>query len=395
MKNLRRVLFASLVLCMTAMFSAATDKKALPPPANYLVFAGSYTTKTTSQGINVFRFDGSTGKITRAHLAVAAADPSWVVVHPNGKVLYAANEAGKNSMVSAYAIDATSETLTLLNQLPARGEDPCYLSFDRTGQYLFAANYSSGNVVVFPILRDGRLGEPTANVQDQGALGPNRERQDAPHAHWIAADGHFVYVSDLALDRILMHQFDGRGLLTSVDPPASPRKNAASEPSPTLAPGTGPRHATFSANEKFLYVLGELQSTVTVFASDAAHRAFQHIQQISALPAGFSGRNDAAEIALDPSGRFLYTSNRGDDSIAVFSVNAKKGILTLVANVPTGGKEPRHFAIDPAGRFLLAENQFSDNVVEFAIDPKTGNLNPTGEVLDVPSPVCLAFLRVK
>lgn len=392
MKTIRRAMIASL-LCVPALFPAARDKKALPP-VQYLVFAGSYTTKTNSRGINAFRFDGSTGKLTPAHLAVASADPSWVVVHPNGKFLYAANEAGRNSMVSAYAIHAEDGTLTLENQLPALGEDPCYLSFDQTGRYLFAANYTSGNVVVFPILGDGKLGSPTANVQDQGALGPNKERQDAPHAHWIEAPAGkpFVYVSDLALDRILIHQLDARGLLSAVDPPGAHGRNPQAA---ALAPGTGPRHAAFSANQRFLYVLGELQSTVTVFSSAETRERFERIQEISALPAGFSGRNDAAEIVIHPSGRFLYTSNRGDDSIAVFSVNPRKGMLTLVANVPTGGKEPRHFVIDPSGRFLLAENQFSDNVVEFAIDPKTGNLNPTGEVLDVPSPVCLAIVPLK
>lgn len=407
MKITRRCFAALLMLSAWAIFSAALgakgkkDKEVTLSAANYVVFAGSYTTKTNSQGINAFRFDASTGKMTQAHLAVASPDPSWVAVHPSGKFLYAANEAGKNSMVSAYAIDPANETLTPLNQLPALGEDPCYLSFDRSGKYLFVANYTSGNVVVFPIHPDGKLGEHTANVQDQGSLGPGKERQDAPHAHWVElfGDDHVAYVSDLGLDAILIYGFDptfasyGRPMRGySGDHSSKVRESVAHVTPP---PGTGPRHATFSANGKFLYVLGELQSTVAVFAHDAAHETFRQIQQISALPAGFSGRNDAAEIAIHASGKFLYTSNRGDDSIAVFSVDQRRGMLTHLANVSTGGKEPRHFAIDPTGRFLLAENQFSDNIVEFAINPKTGNLNPTGEVLDVPSPVCISFLSLK
>jgi 6-phosphogluconolactonase len=399
MRITRRLFAASLIFFAPAVLLAGLsgkDKKAQAPTATYLVFAGSYTTRTNSHGINVFRFDASTGKMTQAHLAVASPDPSWVVVHPNGKFLYAANEAGKNSMVSAYAIDAANETLTLLNQLPALGEDPCYLSFDRTGKYLFVANYTSGNVVVFPILPDGKLGEHTANVQDQGTDGPNKERQDGPHAHWVESspDDRFVYVSDLGLDRVFVEDFDGAGgTLDAASSSASAKKNGTRDPLPAmLPPGSGPRHVAFSANAKFLYALSELQSTVTVFANDAAHGSFHQIQQISALPPGFSGRNDAAEIALHPSGKFLYTSNRGEDSVAVFAVDQKKGTLTHVANVPTGGKEPRHFAIDPSGRFLLAENQVSDNIVEFAIDAKTGNLNPTGELLNIPSPVCITFL---
>jgi 6-phosphogluconolactonase len=322
---------------------------------------------------------------------VEAPDPSWVAVHPNGKFLYAVNEAGKNSMVSAFVLDAKTGKLTLLNQLPALGEDPCYISFDRTGKYVFVANYTSGNVVVFPIEADGKLGAATASVHDEGKLGPNKERQEGPHAHWIepSSDNLFVSVSDLGLDRILIYKFDpDAGSIQFPDSAFIGRKSQG--PYATqLPPGTGPRHAV--VNGRFTYVLGELQSTVTVFHYD--NRAGDvEVQSVSMLPKDFSGRNDAAEIAVHPNGKFLYASNRGHDSIAIFSIDPAKRTLTFVARVPTGGKEPRHFAIDPTGNYLLAENQLSNNIVVFKIDPATGGLTPTGQVVDVPSPVCIAFV---
>lgn len=398
MRITRRV-FALILLVAPLVFSVSggsPDKSAAK--GKYLVYVGTYTTKTESKGIYSFQFDAATGKMTAPQLAAESPDPSFVAMHPNGKYLYAVNEAGKSSMVSAFALDGASGKLTLLNQLPALGEDPCYISFDRSGRFVLIANYSSGNVAVFPILADGKLGEHTALLQDSGALGPNKERQEAPHAHWIESSAHnrFVYVADLGLDRVLIYKFDAaKGTLTPGEAPQSGAKSNAAHPgdpfSATLNPGTGPRHVAFSRDGNFMYVLGEMQSNVTVFKNDA-REIFRQVQQISALPAGFSGRNDAAEIAIHPNGKFLYTSNRGNESIAVFAIEPKMGTLTLIVNVPTGGKEPRHFAIDPTGHYLLAENQFSNNIVEFRVDPATGKLAATGEVLQVPSPVCVAFL---
>jgi 6-phosphogluconolactonase len=354
---------------------------------HYLAYVGTYTTKTASKGIYAFRYDAGSGKLVPIGVAAETRDPSWVAVHPNGKFLYAVNEAGKDSMVSAFRIDSTNGKLTLLNQVPALGEDPCYLSFDKTGKYVLVANYSSGNVVVFPIGRNGELGPATANLRDEGKLGPNKERQDGPHAHWIetSAGNRFAYVSDLGLDRVLIYKFDPQsGTLSNPDPG---REEAFSA---TLPPGSGPRHLTFSHDGNFMYVLSEVQSTVTALANEAREK-YRALETVSALPAGFSGRNDAAEIALHPSGKFVYTSNRGSDTIAVFEVEAG-GRLRLAADVPTGGKEPRHFSIDPSGNYLLAENQLSDSIVTFRIDQRTGMLTKAGETLDVPSPVCLQFL---
>jgi 6-phosphogluconolactonase len=398
MKIARRILAFFLLLAplILSVAHGSAGKSAANP--KYLVFVGTYTTKTESKGIYSFEFDADTGKLTPKGVAAETPDPSWVIVHPDGKYAYAANEAGKASMVSAFSVEANGGKLTLLNHVPALGEDPCYLSFDKAGKYLLVANYTSGNAVVFPIGADGRLGAATANVRDEGKLAQNKERQEGPHAHWIepSLDDRSVYVADLGLDRVLRYGFDPANGTLSNAPVQSNWSHSVLDLSAKLAQGTGPRHAAFSSNGVKMYVLGELQSTVTAFhmigTDDFVPTAFQ---RISALPKGFSGRNDAAEIALHLSGKFLYTSNRGNDTIAVFNVQRRGGRLSLSANVPTGGKEPRHFAIDPSGKYLLVENQFSNNIVIFKIDQKTGSLTPTGQIVEVPSPVDLTFVAAE
>ncbi len=350
---------------------------------SFLAFVGTYTSKTDSKGIYAYEFDAETGKLSLKGVAAETPDPSFVVIHPNGKYAYAANEAGKKSMVTAFTIDAKTAKLTQLNQLPALGEDSCHLSFDNTGKYLFVANYSSGSIAVFPILADGRLGKHTAAVQHHG-FGPNKERQEGPHAHWIEAspDNRFVLVADLGMDEIVSYRFDAaRGTLTPNDPPFA-----------KLAPGAGPRHAIFSKDGKFFYVVSELNSTVTAFAYDPGSGTLKDFQVVSTLPKGFQGRNDDAEIAIHPDGKWLFASNRGHDTIAVFVVDPSSGMLRPAVEYPTGGKEPRHFAIDPTGRFLLAENQLSNSIVVLRIDPATGALTQVSKTDGVPSPVCLAFL---
>jgi 6-phosphogluconolactonase len=379
MNNLRCIFsIAMIVLVPVALIAGETPQ---PPAAKtYRAYVGNYTTKTASQGIYQFTFDPASGKISAYELAGETKDPSWVIVHPSGKYLYAANELDKGSTISAFSIAPKSGKLTLLNQKPAQGEGPCHLAFDRTGKFLLTANYSTGNAVVYPILPDGKLGEHNASVTDEGAIGPDKKRQNGPHAHWIGAskNNRFVYVADLGLDKIFVYKFDAaKGTLTLADPAIA-------------KPGTGPRHVAFSADGEFMYLLGELDSTVTVFASEKDN--FRSIQNIPMLPTGFSGRNDAAEIEIHPSGKFLYASNRGHDSFAVYSINQKDGTLTQVEIVPSGGQEPRHFAIDPTGNFLLAENQNTNNIIEFRIDQATGKLTQTGETLSTPSPICISFL---
>src|SRR5438132_8701365 len=261
MKITRRLLaFLVLVLAPLALLSSApAPKRAAAKKGQYLAYVGTYTTKTSSKGIYVFGFDTATGQPSAIEVAAATPDPSWVAVHPSGKFLYAANEAGKASTVSAFAVDGKSGKLTLLGQIPSLGEDPCYLSFDKTGKYVLVANYSSGTIAVFPILADGRLGEHTAMLKDQGATGPNKERQEGPHAHWIevSSDNRFAFVADLGLDAILSYRFDAsKGSLT-------PNKPFFLRP---LTAGAGPRHATFSPGGGHFYVLSEINSTVTSFA---------------------------------------------------------------------------------------------------------------------------------
>jgi 6-phosphogluconolactonase len=397
MKITRR-LFAFLAFTTSLAVLALAGAASRPAAKHsYLTLVGTYTNNTDSKGIYAYEFDAETGKLTAKGLAVATPDPSFVAIHPNGKFVYAVNESGKQSAVSAFALDAQSGKLTLLNQLPALGEDPCYITFDKTGKYVLIANYTSGNVVVFPILADGKLGEHTALLTDAGAMGPDKNRQEGPHAHWIglSARNRFAYVADLGLDRVFIYNFDAaKGTLTRSDATSPDTKANSAVPSDAfstnLSPGTGPRHVAFSADGKIMYVLGELQSTVTVFAHDA-RETYRQIQWVSALPEGFSGRSDAAEIALHPSGRWLYTSNRGHDTIAVFAVDPEKGTLRKTGDFSTGGKEPRHFAIDPTGRFLLAENQLSNSIVVFGIDPATGALTQVSRIEGIPSPVCLVF----
>jgi 6-phosphogluconolactonase len=385
MKITRRHLLFLLVACALQVQRGSTAQNPKPSSkGQYLAFAGTYTTKTNSKGIYAFRYDAATGKLTSLGVAAEAADPSFLVIHPNRKYLYAVNEAGKTSMVSAFALDKANGRLSLLNQLPALGEDPCYISLDRTGKFVLVANYTSGSIVVFPIQPDGKLGEHTAFLQDNGPLGPNKERQEGPHAHWIETtrDNRLALVADLGLDEVLIGKFDAAAGTLMPNQPAFAKLKA----------GAGPRHIAMHPSGKFVFVAGELNSTVTAFFFDAKKGSLKEIGALSTLPPGFSARNDVAEIAVHPNGRFLYVSNRGNDSIAIFAVDVGKGTLAPIGGVPTGGKEPRHFAIDPTGKYLLAENQFSDSIVAFRIDPASGQLTATGEITGVPSPVDLAFL---
>src|SRR5215467_15204699 len=377
MKTFRRAVSLAIVLFIPVFLLIAKDKKQQKPqPKDFFAFAGTYTTKTQSKGIYAFRYDATSGKLTALGVAAETADPSFVAIHPSGKFLYAVNEGGKASFVTSFALDAKTGKLTQLNQVPALGEDPCYIALDQTGKFLLVANYTSGTLAIFPILSDGKIGDKTALNQDSGKLGPNKERQDGPHAHWIetSAGNHYVLAVDLGLDEVLIFRFDaGKGTLGPHLPPSAP-----------LKAGSGPRHAIFSPNGKFLFVVSELSSTAASFSYEAKTGDLKLVNTVSTLPPEFSGRNDVAEVAVHPNGRYLYVSNRGMDSIALFAIDPKKGTLSPRGSVPTGGKEPRHFALDPAGNFMFVENQLSDTIVIFHVDANSGQLTPTGDTLSVP-----------
>lgn len=386
--SLRSVtLLVALVLCTVLAAAAPKERQ-----GKYLFYVGTYTEEgSKSKGIYAYRFDADTAQITPLGLAAETTNPSFVALHPNGRFLYAVNEVGNykgpnSGGVSAFSIDRATGKLTFLNEVPSRGADPCYITVDKTGKHVLVANYTGGSVAVFPVLADGKLGEASAFVQHAGH-GPDPKRQEGPHAHSIdlSPDNRFAMVDDLGLDELLVYKFDSaKGTLTPNDPPFA-----------KLDPGAGPRHFVLRPDGKFGYVINEMGHTVTVFSNDAASGRLQPLQTIPTLPKDFTGRNDDAEIRVHPSGKFLYASNRGDDSIAIYAIDNSKGTLAQVGSVHTGGKEPRNFEIDPTGTLLFVENQLSNNIVVFRIDPKTGQLTPTGNVLDVATPVCLKFAAME
>ena len=376
-----------LLLISLLSFTAISANAENARPSKYLMYVGTYTVRG-SQGIYAYRYDAVTGQLEKLGLAAETPNPSFVTVHPNHKFLYAVNEThdyqGQSSgIVSAFSIDSATGKLTLLNQMASRGADPCHISVDHTGKFVLVANYTGGNLAVFPIANDGRLGEASDFIQHKGS-GPNHDRQEAAHAHWIdlSPDNRFALNADLGTDQIFVYRFDAdKGKLTPNDPPFA-----------QAAPGVGPRHIACHPNGKFVYVIAELASSVNVFSYDAEAGTLRGLQAIRTIPGNFQGKNTDAEVAVHPNGKFLYASNRGDDALAVFAIDPSTGKLQLIQHISTQGKTPRHFVIDPAGKRLLVANQESDNVVEFEVDQQTGKLKPTGTELKVPAPVCVEFL---
>jgi len=380
-----RQIFRLAILTLTALASPVLAPAAGPAPQEYLLYVGTYTDHG-SKGIYAYGFDSATGKLTSLGLAAEIAEPSFLAVDSSGQFLYAVNETANyngqpTGAVSAFAILPKTGKLSLLNQVSSHDEGPAHLTLDRSDKYALVSNYTLGSVAVFPVLKDGRMGEAVSFVQHKGSS-VNPERQKGPHAHAIALspDNRFAVVADLGLDQLLVYSFDAaKGTLGS-----NPQIVKAT-------PGAGPRHLVFSADGRFLYVINELKSTVVAYSYNTATGALHELQTISTLPTGFSGNNTAAEIEIHPSGKFLLASNRGDDSIIVFAIDPRTGTLTHLENASTGGKTPRNFAIDPTGSWLLAANQDSDDIVVFHIDRKTGQLTRTGVVLQVQSPTCLQF----
>ncbi len=352
--------------------------------ADTFVYFGTHRSGTNI-GFSLAHFDTDTGTLTKPVFLIPSPAPAFFVIHPDGLHLYTCN-SGSPGGVSAYEIQPHTGQLKLINQVAAGGDDPSYVSLDRTGHYALAANYQSGNIAVFAIKPDGSIGKRTAFEQHTGR-GVNPQRQTHAYAHSIITDSsdRFVLACDLGLDRVFVYRFNPQdGTLTPNDPPFA-----------TVAPGSGPRHVKFHPNGRWVYVISEIASTVTAFNWNPTNGTLAEFQTVSTLPADFNGTNTAAEIEVHPNGKFLYASNRGDDSLAVFGVDQTTGRLTPIEHVPSGGKTPRTFAFDPAGKWIICTNHGSDNAVVFRVDADTGKLTQTGQPVPVPYPFCERFLAVQ
>jgi len=394
--RIERHAFDLVVLALLAVLGLpvhAADKPA-PAAGDYLVYVGTYT-GPKSKGIYVSRLSASSGSLGAPELAAETKSPSFLAVHPSGRFLYAVGEAadlatyqGKPSgAVSAFGIDRSTGKLTHLNSQSSAGAGPCHLVVDKAGKNVLVANYGGGSIACLPIGEDGRLAAPSSAIQHMGSS-VNAQRQSAPHAHSINLDpaNRFAFAADLGLDRVLIYRFDAaKGLLTPGEPAAA-----------SVAPGSGPRHFAFHPGGRFAYVINEMVCTMTAFSYDGSRGQLKEIQTLSTLPPGESVKPgySTAEVVAHPSGRFLYGSNRGHDTIVGYTVDPQTGLLAHIANTPTGGKTPRNFAIDPTGTWLLAENQGSDTIVVFRIDATSGKLTSTGHSVQVGSPVCVRFVPV-
>ena len=349
------------------------------------VYFGTYTgPENSSKGIYRSTLDLDTGKLSDPILAAEARNPSFLEIHPNGKFLYAVSENGRAGSVSAYAIDTDKGDLKFLNERPSGGAGPCHVTIDHAGKNLLVVNYGSGSASVIPIKPDGRLGELTGFAQHHGSS-VNPERQKEPHAHSInvSLDDRFAFVADLGIDKIMIYRLDiEKGTIVANSPPFA-----------KIKAGAGPRHFCFHPNGKYAYVINELDCTVTAFAYESDSGVLREIQTVTTLPNGFNGSNTCAEVRVHPSGKFLYGSNRGHDSIVVYRIDQADGKLALVEHEKADIKTPRNFNIEPTGKFCLVANQGSDSVVVFRIDQETGALEPTGHKIYIAKPVCIRFLR--
>lgn len=381
--NLRTLILAVVSMPLVNFVAPAVAAE----PNDYHVYFGTYT-EGKSKGIYVAKFDASTGAVTAPELAAEIRNPSFVAIHPTGKFVYAVGEIDdfsgkKTGAVSAFARDAKTGKLTLLNQQDSGGAAPCHIVVDPTGKTVLVANYTGGSVSSYPIGDDGKLKPAASTIQHQGSS-VDKGRQQAPHAHSINVDpsGKFAMAADLGLDKVLVYRFDAAaGTLSPNDPPST-----------SVAPGSGPRHFAFHPSGKYAYVINEMLLTVTAFDYDAEKGSLTAKQTISTIPDKNPGGYSTAEIQVHPSGKFLYGSNRGHHSLAIFSIG-DDGKLTAVGHVSTNGKTPRNFTIDPTGKYIFAANQDSSTVVVFKIDQETGKLSRAGESLPVANPVCVKFVR--
>jgi 6-phosphogluconolactonase len=350
-----------------------------------LIFAGTYTDKGTSRGIYGFRWDADAGTMTPLGLAAATVNPSFLALSPDRRHLYAVNEVGdyhgeKSGSITSFVVDGPK--LKPINVVSSTGGGPCNIAVDFTGKAVFVANYDGGSAASFRVLPSGGLTKAVSSFQYTGH-GADPKRQAAPHTHCttVSRDNHYVLVNDLGLDHVSVYHLD----------PLTARLTPNTPPSYEALPGSGPRSFTFHPTGQWAYSLNEIASTLDVLAWDGERGTLSRIQNISTLPEGFTGSNTAATVAVDSAGRFVYASNRGANSVAVFSIQDRQGTLKVVQHVDCGGKSPRHFALDPGNQWLLVANQDSSNIVVFARSPRSGLLTPTGNQYPLSFPVCLVF----
>ena len=356
---------------------------------DYLVYIGTNVAGPQENTIYLYRLNASTGALTAVSAQKGGAQPTYLTLDAEHRYLYAVSETQtyqafvNSGGVSALAINQRTGGLTLLNQMPSLGASPCYISLDRTGKEVLVANYAGGNVALLPRQLTGQLAAPADNDLHQPPTGPHKN-QDKAHAHCIipAPDNRYAFAVDLGTDKVYRYALDL----------AHNKLGKPAEAAFTAKPGAGPRHLTFHPNGRWAYLENELNSTVTALLYNAQEGSFQEIQTLSTLPAGFTGENSGADVHVSPDGRFVYTSNRGDNSLAVFSVDENSGQLTLEQHISTQGKTPRNFALDPSGRILLVANQNSDNVLTYQVDKRTGRLTLTGQSVRVPSPMFVAVV---
>lgn len=363
-----------------------------------LVYIGTYTEpirfgtgqilEGKGKGIYSFRFDPSTGRLSPNGLTEGVRNPSYLCFDAERRFVYCVNEMKEfdgqfGGGVSAFRIDQDTGALTFLNSKPTKGTDPCHLLVDPSGKFLFVANFASGSFIGYRLEADGSLGAEVAFVQHQGSSIDPR-RQAGPHAHAVefSADGRFVYVPELGLDKVMIYAVD----------PATGAVTPAAQPSVSVKPGAGPRQLVMHPRGGFAYLINELNSTMTAYRHDAATGALTELQTLPTLPKGFSGHSTCAEVQITPDGKFLYGSNRGHDTVAIYAIDPDAGTLTPIGYESTGGKIPRNFTVDPTGRFLVAANQDTDNLVPFRLDPETGKLEPIGQSIEAPTPICVKFV---
>lgn len=387
-------------LLLTVMFILPIIAASIDPAAviakggKSIVYIGTFRGET-SKGIYAWKFDSDSGTMEPLGLAAEASRPLFLALDPNRRFLYAVSRPSPVDrkhigVVLAYSIDPQNGKLTALNSMPSGGIDPAYISVDKTGKNVLVANFGSnggeGAVTVFPIKKDGSLADASDFIQYSGT-GVHPQRQQGPHSHAIdsAPNNQFVIVTDLGLDKLFVYRFD----------PVKGKLNANNPSFATLQPGAGPRHIVFHPDGRFVYVVNEIQSTVTTYGYDASAGTLKHMQTLATLPKEFSGASSAAEIRIHPNRKFLYSLNRGHDSVVQFAIDPKTGMLTLIELVSTQGKTASNFSIDPSGSWLIAANQGSDSLVVFRLDPNTGKLQATGKSFAVGTPSCVSFLPLK